>query len=465
VFATVGTGQLCRAHAAIDDQLIPGIPITDTFRGSLAVVGDRSDCMRIFLLAGESVSFNLAFPPGNNLNLYLYPPHALTYATTTVDDAPGTSNPEQITYTAPADGWYYLRIYSASGDCPYELTVARHWIGPQAPDVPERVWGPDRYTTAVELAKGNFPGWQNCDHVIIASGEDRAAADPLAASGLTWVYGAPILLVRSDEVPSAVMNAIAGMAAANGGVTVHVVGGPVSIPDDRLIEIQARVPTAATERVLPAGNRYELAASIARRMDAERPSGHLIPATTSDQRVLIANGADPDKFFDALALSPIAAKTGFPIVLVTRDSIPRESAQVLNDLGLHYRIIAGGPATISEAVVNELGAGYHPTQRWWGADRYATARAIAKEAKDQTPPWLQPHNVGVAARLPDALTGGAFMGLRAGPILVTGGDALSSEPRSFLENNTTQIGECCVIGGPVSITDATKTEIRSSLVP
>jgi putative cell wall-binding protein len=199
-------------------------------------------------------------------------------------------------------------------------------------------------------------------------------------------------------------------------------------------------------------------------MDAERPAGWLQPFGVN-QRALVANGADPDKFFDALALSPIAAKTGYPIILVEYDSVPRESAQVLADLGLDERIVAGGPATISEPVMAQLGEGGRPTQRWWGADRYATARVIATQAKAQTPPWLQPHNTGVAAKLPDALTGGAFMGLRAGPILVTAGDGLSSEPRGFLQNNTTQIGECYIVGGPASITGTTENEIRNSLIP
>ncbi|TLM79415.1 MAG: hypothetical protein FDZ75_08860, partial [Actinobacteria bacterium] len=58
-----------------------------------------------------------------------------------------------------------------------------------------RLDGENRYSTAVEIAKEGFPGWEGVDTVVIASGDDRAAADPLAASGLCWLYDAPLLLV------------------------------------------------------------------------------------------------------------------------------------------------------------------------------------------------------------------------------------------------------------------------------
>ena len=43
-----------------------------------------------------------------------------------------------------------------------------------------------------------YESFQGIHHVIIASGRDQAAADPLAASGLAGVYDAPLLLVRGD---------------------------------------------------------------------------------------------------------------------------------------------------------------------------------------------------------------------------------------------------------------------------
>ena len=102
-----------------------------------------------------------------------------------------------------------------------------------------RIWDNDRYTTAVKTAHLGFDpdndgSWPGVTHVIIASGEDRALADPLASAGLVWAYDAPLFLINSDFVPAKVNQAINQIAAANGPVTVHVVGGTFSVPNARL---------------------------------------------------------------------------------------------------------------------------------------------------------------------------------------------------------------------------------------
>ena len=360
-------------------------------------------------------------------------------------------------------GWHYVDVRAMSGSGGYTLETNVGFPVPQPPDVPERIWGADRYRTAVEIAAANFPGWVNCEHIIIASGEDRAAADPLAAAGLVWTCGGPILLVSSDAVPSVVANAVRQIALVSGGVTVHVVGGPVSVPDARLTEIAAVAPGLVTiDRIAPARDRFELAATVARTMVAKRPTDH--NSSSAYGRVaLIANGADPDKFFDALALSPIAAKNGFPILLVNRDSVPSATRSALGDLGVGAVVVGGGPATVSDGVLAELDAGPIVAGRWAGEDRYATATQIAYFATIGG--WLKPHNVSVTAKLPDALTGGAFTGLRSSPVLITQGDRLSGPPAAYLSAFTDYVGECYVLGGPVSVTESTKTQIGDALAP
>ena len=368
-------------------------------------------------------------------------------------------------FEAPSDGWFYVRVNAWTGGGGYELKFIRTWRpGTMLSPTPERIGGSDRYTTAVAIAQKNFPGWINCDHVIIASGEDRAAADPLAASGLTWAYGAPIFLVEQDRVPSSVLSALQQISANNGGVTVHVVGGPASVPPELLGDIAARVGLVTFDRIEPNGDRFVLASSIARRMTAARPGGFQRNAGFG-QFALIANGADPEKFFDALALSPIAARTGYPILLVEEDSIPSATRAALADLAIPHRVVGGGPATVSDGVLAELRSGGLLAMRWAGADRYSTATEIARRAADAPYPWTSKHNIGVTAKLPDALTGGAFMGLRGSPIVLTQTDSLPASTRTFLDDPTAGIGECYVFGGPVSVTPSTADEIRHALMP
>ena len=447
---------------AAQDDTVPGVPVSGRLEDSLTTGTDLRDVFRVYLLVGERVDVSMTEgnPPATDFDIYLYPPTATDLAGPPVAVSAGGANPETFTYIAGANGWHYIEVRRWGGTGAYLLETYRDWPGPQPPASPERVWGSDRYTTAVAIAQKNFPGWVNCDHVIIASGEDRAAADPLAAAGLSWTYGAPILLVQSDAVPSAVMSALAGISAANGGVTVHVVGGPASVPEARLAQITSQVPGVTFDRLLPAGNRFELAATIAHRMNAERPTGHFLWPV--GKIALIANGADPDKFFDALALSAVSASTGYPILLVNQDSIPSQTTHALSSLGIQGRIVGGGPATVSNDVLATLDAGPPQAERVAGNDRYDTAAAIASGF---TGLFLSSANTGVAAKLPDALTGGAFMGLRGGPIMVTPTDQLGPAPRQYLHTRTTAIGDCYVLGGPASMTNTTKTQIGQALQP
>ena len=82
----------------------------------------------------------------------------------------------------------------------------------------KEVWDKDRYTTAIDIAREAYPGWYGIDTIIIASGDDRASADPLAASGMCWAYDAPLFLVSKDGPPHAVKDAIAEIVDVNGAV-------------------------------------------------------------------------------------------------------------------------------------------------------------------------------------------------------------------------------------------------------
>jgi putative cell wall-binding protein len=328
----------------------------------------------------------------------------------------------------------------------------------------ERIWGDDRYSTAVETAREPFTtkdgpmNWFGPHDIVIASGEDHAAADPLAAAGLCAVYNAPLFLVTSDGVPSEVKSAIKEIANTAPHITVHLVGGTTTVPDsiydeiDQLVELPGGGGIFSKHRIIATGDRYDLAAAIALDMWANKGG-----ATPS--RVLIANGEDPEKFFDALALSPISSSMAFPILLVGEDHVPSATTSALNALGNPDLAIGGGPATVSNSVMSQLDAANGTTLRWWGTDRYRTAIDIANNAYAWS--YAEKDRVGVAAKLPDALTGGATMGMLDGTIVITDGNTLTPATGSWLEAQKDEIDKCYVIGGPVSITDSVKNEISS----
>lgn len=355
--------------------------------------------------------------------------------------------------------WYNNRVTLDTADAitPTSGTIALAPIVLAEKDgFTDRVAGGTRYSTAVEIAKSANPdGWGGVADVIIASGDDRAAADPLAAAGLSWAYGnAPVLLVSGASVPGEVSSAIKAIAEANDGVAVHIVGGTGSVPEARVADIKRALGATLAakvefKRVLAGGNRYDLSAAIAREMKSVRPD--------MPDYALVANGSDPKKFFDALALSPISAKTGAPILLVSTTSVPAATASVIGELGYSGSklYVGGGAATVTSSVFSALGipAG----NRIAGANRYTTAIAIADKAIANG--WLSATHVGIASKLPDALTGGASVGGLGGPLLITNAALLTPETGAWIEAHVDDISDCRVFGGTGSIPADLKAEL------
>jgi putative cell wall-binding protein len=321
-----------------------------------------------------------------------------------------------------------------------------------------RVADDTRFSTAVAIARTGWGGpsgsdWSGTTHVVLASGDDRAAADPLTASGLCWAYDAPLLLVSADFTPREVARVVGEMADDNPGqqVIVHIVGGLVSVPDERYGELARHVGAERLrkDRVRATGDRYDLAYGIAQRVRSA--NGGVAPET-----VLVANGADPTTFFDALALSPITAANGYPIALVADDTIPAQTQRVIDESGPSRVIVGGGPRTVSERVRASLGA-----ERWYGSTRYSTATRIAGNAVSRG--MLDSTYGGVAAKLPDALTGGAMMGRSRGALLVTEGDSLTSVTGSWLGGHSDTFDTCYVFGGHRSVEPPVLDQIEDRL--
>jgi N-acetylmuramoyl-L-alanine amidase len=383
-------------------------------------------------------------------------------------DAAGTFAPP---LAAPDNfaGTYWMRV-RRPGFIPLDSAAALPIAGSQnaspslTPDplLVERAWGADRYSTAVRVARGRFTtpahpqGWWGVDTVVIASGEDRAAADPLAAAGLCGAYGeTPLFLVSGAMVPSSVKQALSEISTTYGRpVRVVVVGGPVSVPNARLAEIEAAMPNGAImDRLLNTGDRFDLAAAI---------SGRINTIAGAPGLALVANGADPEKFFDPLALSTIAAGNALPILLVTEDSIPAPTRGALEQLiGNKDIIIGGGPASVSPGVMARLDLDFGDVERWAGGDRYTTAQVIANEAIANG--MLRDDVVGVASKLPDALTGGATIGQSEGVLLITDGETLTPSTGSWLVTHKMAIDKAYIVGGPVSVTPGVMNSVAGLL--
>lgn len=414
------------------------------------------------------------------------------------------------TYRVGATDWsgrYSDAFYSRAGSLATATDIV--YTGTTVPaislqlvrDPVVRVYDADRYSTAVQMVYEQYTDpargvvdFRGVTTVVLACGDDAAAADPLAASGLAYTYqvtdpsspnakkGAPLVLVpRSGPVPHAVRQLVTDIAHGDpkvgitgngtGRIRLLAVGGTGSVPASRLDAIESlasAVGVKVTRDRIAGSDRYDLARRIAERMKsvaATDPNDSVRPP----MRALVANGADPRTFFDALALAPIAAYTGSPVLPVAAGSVPGPTRSALSALGLSGSDVwvAGGGASVSDTVMRELGV--PGNNRLAGRTRYATAVAVAYRAGANG--WLPAATNGhvrgavVASRLADALAGGAFAGdAEYGyPLLLASPGALAPETARFLYTNRDSVRDAVLLGGPSSMGEGTVAGVRSAL--
>jgi putative cell wall-binding protein len=184
--------------------------------------------------------------------------------------------------------------------------------------------GADRYEVAANLA-ADVPA---SDVVFVASG--LVYPDGLTGAALAGSLDAPVLLVRTTEVPSATLQQLQRLAPEE----IVVLGGPVTITDSVLDQLSAYGPV----RRVSGADRYEVAASVA-------------ASWTAADEVYVASGL---VWPDALAGAARAAATGSPLLLVRTADVPEVTATQLRRLAPGRVLVLGGPVTVEERVLTEL---------------------------------------------------------------------------------------------------------------
>ena len=175
-----------------------------------------------------------------------------------------------------------------------------------------------------------------------------------------------------------------------------------SIPNFAMAPLSGGFPSV--ER-LAGPDRYSTAVAIAN------------AAVSSPPSVVIANG---ESFPDALSAAPAGGLHAMPMLLVKPGSIPQVvKDQLASWMPAHIYVI-GGTGTISAGVATQLGA-YGTVTRIWGADRYATSRAVA----DFFWPSADYYSMYLAngTAFPDALAAGPAAAYYGGPVVLTKGSA------------------------------------------
>jgi len=134
----------------------------------------------------------------------------------------------------------------------------------------------------------------------------------------------------------------------------------------------------------------------------------------------VASGQD---YPDALAVAPIAASDGAPLLLVRRDAIPTETAAALKRLNPKRIVVLGGTGAVDSATIKALKAyaGVDGIARLGGADRYETARLAIRD--HWAPGSADVIYIASGRDYPDALSAAAAAGAQDAPVLSVDGSA------------------------------------------
>ena len=215
----------------------------------------------------------------------------------------------------------------------------------------DRISGPSRYETAIEISKG----YSKSDIVILASGEKYT--DELTGAVLANKLEAPILLTTKDKILKNVIKEIERLKATK----IIVIGGNGTISVDSLKALSKY----EIERI-GGVDRYETSVLIGNRVRKLAGNKH---------KAILVDGTN---FPDAIAMTSMAVEQGLPILLTEPEKINKTVDKAVKDWGLEKVTIGGGKASVSENIENALKEKVK-VDRISGSDRYETSVLVAKE--------------------------------------------------------------------------------------
>lgn len=296
-----------------------------------------------------------------------------------------------------------------------------------------RIWGADRYATAVEISRAAFPG--GAQRVYLATGEDFP--DALAAAPVAGGDAAPILLTRKDALPDVTRDEVVRLSPSE----VVILGGARAVDPGVETEVARLVPT----RRIAGEDRYGTAAAVA----AE--SG-----TRQGGTMLLATGQN---FPDALAAGVTAARLGAPLLLTAPDVLPSPTEVAVVDGRPDRVLVLGGPLAVADAVLDRLRALGVPTvERVAGEDRYVTAVRASELVFPATAPVVY---LATGEAFPDALAGAPLALRDDGPVLLCRPTSLPDVVATALRRLEPQ--KVVVLGGATAVDQRVLDEVAALL--
>nr|WP_314279082.1 cell wall-binding repeat-containing protein [uncultured Peptostreptococcus sp.] len=290
-----------------------------------------------------------------------------------------------------------------------------------------RIFGDDRYETSVEISKSYF---KKADKVILASGMNNA--DALVAASYADLSKAPILLTKTNDLPSHTMAEIERLNASE----VVIVGGNASVSYS--VDKKLKDKGLTVSRV-SGSDRFATSMDLAKKLVDNKASNKLV----------LINGY---KNTDALTVSSLATSESIPVIMTDGNNISNSVKKFIKDNDIKEVIIVGGNSSMSESMMKQLNV---KTRRIAGKDRFETAIKIA----DEIYPDLKNVIIANGYNSIDALSAGAITNIAKAPILLTNRSSIPSSVKYKLKGlNDNRI---IVVGGKSTITNSMYKELMN----
>jgi Protein kinase domain/ell wall binding domain 2 (CWB2) len=309
-----------------------------------------------------------------------------------------------------------------------------------------RVQGPDRYTTAAQVAVNSFT---HADTAVLARGDDLA--DAVAGSYLAGAQGGgPILLTPPGGLPDDVLNALAHLKVKQ----VFIIGDNTAISGSVDTVLQGH--GMRTTR-LAGVTRYATAGVI------EQAGGQAAKLAGYGPTALLVSSADMP---DAVAAGPISFHNRLPLLYTAGTEIPPETVTALREGGITHVVLVGPVSQIGDAIVSQLAPLSISAERVAGAGDPTSESIALARFELQTLHWPLPQ-VDLVRGDQGAVDGVATIanaGSNASALMLTNSPSdLGSALSAFLAQQVGRVQQLIVVGDLTTITASAEQAAATAL--
>lgn len=306
-------------------------------------------------------------------------------------------------------------------------------LNAKASTLSNRISGINRVSTSVEVANS---GWTNSDYAVIAYAWDFP--DAVSAAPLAYKYKAPILLTDKDELSTAASSELDNLHVKH----VFIAGGTGVVSSKVESEISAK---GIDIKRLSGNNRYETSIAIANQVG-------------TNGSIVITNGYNP---YEALSISPIAAKKGMPIILTAKSIVPTSVENYIKQNNITQTYILGKADGASEDDGVADGSVFPNPVRITGSNTYERNINIIKmfdKDIDYSKIYL-----ATGRAFADALSGSALAAATSSPIIFVD-DNMPQITKDFISSKATSVNTISILGGTGAIADNIVQQVKISLL-